>query len=329
MADSSAAVPAPVAVDATAAAAPAAASPAPVTPAANPEEAKKQVFVGNLAFATTEADLKSLFSEAGSVAHAQIITRGTRSLGYAFVTFASEADATNAVQLLNKREVAGREINVEGAKPQSATPKAAAAGGGANGDDAAAAAGGARRGGSGGARGGRGSGRGSGRGGRGGASSGRTGGSSSSAAAAAGGAGGAGARRPPRSSANKEDGAAPTGEPSQTLIFVANLPFSTDDDGLKAAFANYKITSAFVAKRFGRKSKGYGFVDAESHEEQQRIIEEGKGLTIGDREVQLRVALNKADSGAAAAGGADEEGAADPAAALADGVAAVKVEDSA
>jgi RNA recognition motif-containing protein len=50
---------------------------------------------------------------------AQIIKRGTRSLGYGFVTYQTEAEAQKAVQLLNKKEIAGREINVEGAKPQS------------------------------------------------------------------------------------------------------------------------------------------------------------------------------------------------------------------
>ncbi|CAD6937547.1 unnamed protein product [Tilletia controversa] len=277
---------------------------APSQQATSPEEAKKQVFVGNLAFATTEADLKTLFADAGTVASAQIITRGTRSLGYAFVTFDSEAAAQNAVQTLNKREVAGREINVEGAKPQSANTNKT------NGARAPGAEDGPNKG-------GRGAGAGGARGAPGGARTGRGGrGAASSSARTPGGAPGAtgtssgAARRLPRAAAGA-DGSAPSGEPSQTLIFVANLPFSTDDDGLKAAFADYKITSAFVAKRFGRKSKGYGFVDAESHEEQTRIIENGKGLTIGDREVQLRVALKKADStdNAAAGAGADAEGA--------------------
>ena len=53
---------------------------------------------------------------------AQIIMRGTRSLGYGFVTYSSEAEAHKAVELLNKKEIAGREINVEGAKPQAAAP---------------------------------------------------------------------------------------------------------------------------------------------------------------------------------------------------------------
>jgi len=258
--------------------------------ATNPEEAKKQVFVGNLAFVTTEADLKSLFAEAGTVAHAQIITRGTRSLGYAFVTFSSEQEAQKAVQTLNKREVSGREINVEGAKPQSATAKANGAAA-AGGEDSKRGAGGR----------GRGTGRG-GRGGRGGSTRG----------------GAAGARRPRTD--GTAAGAAPTGEPSQTLIFVANLPFSTDDDGLKAAFAKYKIANAFVAKRYGRKSKGYGFVDAESHEEQTKILEESNGLTIEGREVQLRIALNKADTTTTTAA-AGEDAAGESAAAPAEATA--------
>ena len=50
---------------------------------------------------------------------AQIIKRGTRSLGYGFVTYETEAEAQKAISLLNKKEIAGREINVESAKPQS------------------------------------------------------------------------------------------------------------------------------------------------------------------------------------------------------------------
>lgn len=52
-------------------------------------------------------------------ASVQIIKRGTRSLGYGFVTYESEADAKKAISMLNKKELSGREINVESAKPQS------------------------------------------------------------------------------------------------------------------------------------------------------------------------------------------------------------------
>lgn len=54
----------------------------------------------------------------------QLIKRGTRSLGYGFVTYETEAEAQKAVTMLNKKEIDGREINVEGAKPQP-PPKSA------------------------------------------------------------------------------------------------------------------------------------------------------------------------------------------------------------
>lgn len=60
----------------------------------------------------------TLYSQLNST-QVQIIKRGTRSLGYGFVTYATESEAQKAVSLLNKREIAGREINVEGAKPQT------------------------------------------------------------------------------------------------------------------------------------------------------------------------------------------------------------------
>ncbi len=51
---------------------------------------------------------------------ANIITRGPqqRSLGYGFVEMESEEDANKAVQLLNKKEIDGRPVNVEVAKPR-------------------------------------------------------------------------------------------------------------------------------------------------------------------------------------------------------------------
>ena len=51
---------------------------------------------------------------------AQVVTRGTRSLGYGFVTFATSADAAKSVSMLNGKEIDGRVINVEAVKPLSA-----------------------------------------------------------------------------------------------------------------------------------------------------------------------------------------------------------------
>jgi len=82
-----------------------------------------KVFVGNLSFKIGEEKLREEFSVAGNVLSANIITRGPRSLGYGFVEFASLADAENSVKLLNKKDIDGREINVEVAKPRAELPQ--------------------------------------------------------------------------------------------------------------------------------------------------------------------------------------------------------------
>jgi len=73
---------------------------------------RTKCFVGNLSFSTAESQLAKEFEVAGKVISANIITRGPRSLGYGFVEFDSEEDAQNAVRLLNKKEIDGRQVNV-------------------------------------------------------------------------------------------------------------------------------------------------------------------------------------------------------------------------
>lgn len=121
---------------ASAQSAPAAAPAAPVT---------YKVFVGNLSFKTREPQLAQEFSVVGKVVSANIITRGPRSLGYGFVEFETEADANKAVQVMNKKQIDGREINVEVAKPREAAAPAPANGGGAAAPAAAPRRGGYRR----------------------------------------------------------------------------------------------------------------------------------------------------------------------------------------
>lgn len=79
------------------------------------------LYVGNLTFATTSQDLESLFAEYGEVADAQVITdRDTgRSRGFGFVEMASSEAAEKAVSSLNGRDVAGRQLKVNVAKPRS------------------------------------------------------------------------------------------------------------------------------------------------------------------------------------------------------------------
>lgn len=89
----------------------------------------------------------------------------------------------------------------------------------------------------------------------------------------------------------------PVGEPSKTMLFVANLGFNIDDEGLSALFteAGINVVSARVVRRkFGqpRRSKGYGFVDVGSEEEQQKAIEAIEGKEVGGRAVAVKIAVN-------------------------------------
>jgi cold-inducible RNA-binding protein len=81
----------------------------------------KNLFVGNLSFKTTEADLRAAFEPFGEVTRAQVMTdRDTgRSRGFAFVEMADEEAAANAIASLNGKELDGRALNVNEAKPKT------------------------------------------------------------------------------------------------------------------------------------------------------------------------------------------------------------------
>jgi cold-inducible RNA-binding protein len=78
------------------------------------------LYVGNLSYDTTEDTLRTLFAEYGEVESANLITdRYTgRSRGFAFVEMATEEGAQEAMRGLNGKEVDGREIKVDKAKPK-------------------------------------------------------------------------------------------------------------------------------------------------------------------------------------------------------------------
>ena len=80
----------------------------------------RNLFVGNLSFQTTESDLLALFEPFGEIAKIQLMTdRDTgRSRGFAFVEMANEAAAAKAIAELNGKEVDGRALNVNEAKPK-------------------------------------------------------------------------------------------------------------------------------------------------------------------------------------------------------------------
>jgi len=72
-----------------------------------------KVFVGNLAYETTEDDLKTTFEKAGKVVDSTIVRRGNRSKGFGFVEFSTEEEAQKAVELFDKQDLNDRPINVQ------------------------------------------------------------------------------------------------------------------------------------------------------------------------------------------------------------------------
>ena len=79
----------------------------------------KKIYVGNLSFQTTDADLNDMFSEVGQVESVQIITdRDTgRSKGFGFVEMSDDAAAAKAIERFNGKEVNGRALTVNEARP--------------------------------------------------------------------------------------------------------------------------------------------------------------------------------------------------------------------
>ena len=80
----------------------------------------KKLYVGNLAFQTTSQDLQELFAQAGTVESASVIEdRDTgQSKGFAFVEMSTEEEAAAAIQQFKGREVAGRALKVNEARPR-------------------------------------------------------------------------------------------------------------------------------------------------------------------------------------------------------------------
>ncbi len=90
-----------------------------------------KLYVGNLAFSTSAQDLEEMFGKVGTVESTNIIEdRETgRSRGFAFVEMSSSEEGQKAIDQLNAKEINGREIIVNEAKPRE---NRAASGGGGN-----------------------------------------------------------------------------------------------------------------------------------------------------------------------------------------------------
>lgn len=81
---------------------------------------KKKLYVGNLPWSMNNDSLKELFASYGEITEVIIITdrMSGRSKGFGFVTFANEADAEKAVAEMHEKEIEGRKIVVNVARPR-------------------------------------------------------------------------------------------------------------------------------------------------------------------------------------------------------------------
>ncbi len=79
-----------------------------------------KVYVGNLSYATTEDELRTLFAQAGTVKSVALIKdRDTgRSKGFAFVEFENQVEAQKAISMFNGHELGNRALTVNLARPR-------------------------------------------------------------------------------------------------------------------------------------------------------------------------------------------------------------------
>lgn len=89
----------------------------------------KKLYVGGIAYATSDSSLKDAFSQAGSVVSATIIMDKMtgRSKGFGFVEMSTEEEAQAAIEMWNGKELEGRKLTVNEARPME--PRAPREGG--------------------------------------------------------------------------------------------------------------------------------------------------------------------------------------------------------
>ena len=93
------------------------------------------IYVGNLSFTTTEADLKEAFQAFGEVATASIIKDkfSGESRGFGFVEMPNKEEAEKAMSMLNGKDLKGRSLKVNEAKARTDRPRSSGGFGGGGG----------------------------------------------------------------------------------------------------------------------------------------------------------------------------------------------------
>ena len=82
------------------------------------------IYIGNLAYSVTKDDLRNAFSEFGQVESASIINDkfSGRSKGFGFVDMPNDTEAREAIESLNEKDLNGRTVKVNEAKPREERP---------------------------------------------------------------------------------------------------------------------------------------------------------------------------------------------------------------
>jgi RNA recognition motif-containing protein len=90
-----------------------------------------KLYVGNLSYDTNEEQLRTMFSEAGTVSAVDLIKdRDTHQpKGFAFVTMSTQAEAEAAIKTFHGKEVGGRPLTVNAARPREERPMGGGGGG--------------------------------------------------------------------------------------------------------------------------------------------------------------------------------------------------------
>jgi cold-inducible RNA-binding protein len=93
---------------------------------------EKRLYVGNLSYSTTEDSLEGLFQQAGTVVKCELMLDKftSRSRGFAFIEMATHEEAQNAVDMLNEKDLDGRSLRVNIARPREERPPRREGGGG-------------------------------------------------------------------------------------------------------------------------------------------------------------------------------------------------------
>lgn len=95
----------------------------------------KKLYVGGLSYSTTEDALRDAFAQVGQVESATILTDKMtgRSRGFGFVEMTSDDEATAAIEMWNGKELDGRRLTVNEARPMADRPPRRTGGGGGGG----------------------------------------------------------------------------------------------------------------------------------------------------------------------------------------------------